>query len=145
LSSANTCQVFEYETLIKEQYLDSFGHLNNAAYLVIYEEARWDFITRMGHGLDYVKQNQIGPVILELSVRFKRELKNREKILIQSRVVEVVNSKMFKLEQVILNSEGKVASDALFSVGMFDMVSRKLVAADAGWLAAMGIKEKGPS
>ena len=37
--------IYEYEKTILEQHLDTFGHVNNAAYLVLYEEARWDFIT----------------------------------------------------------------------------------------------------
>jgi len=48
---------FEYEVQIKEMHLDSFGHVNNAAYVMLYEEARWDFITRNGFGLDYVLES----------------------------------------------------------------------------------------
>ena len=83
--------VFEYEVLIREMHLDSFGHVNNAAYVMLYEEARWDFITKNGFGLDYIQKQQAGPVILDLSVRFKRELKNREKIIIKSKAVEIVS------------------------------------------------------
>ena len=43
----NLNEVFEYELVIKECHLDSFGHVNNAIYVQLYEEARWDFITKM--------------------------------------------------------------------------------------------------
>ena len=46
--------VHEYELLIHEAHLDTFGHVNNAKYLEVLEEARWDFITRNGYGLDEV-------------------------------------------------------------------------------------------
>lgn len=131
---------FEYEVLIRESHLDSFGHVNNAAYVQLYEEARWDFITKNGFGLNYVLENQIGPVILDLKVRFKRELKNRETIKILSRTIEVVSPKIMVLEQSMINKDGKVASDATFTIGFFDMKERKLISANSDWLKACGVK-----
>lgn len=133
---------FEYEVLIRENHLDSFGHVNNAAYVQLYEEARWDFITKHGFGLDYVQKHQVGPVILDLSVRFKRELKNRETIKILSRTIEIVSPKIMVLEQSMVKADGKVASEATFTVGFFDMKERKLIAANDDWLKACGVKLK---
>lgn len=133
--------VFEYEVLIREFHLDSFGHVNNAAYVMLYEEARWDFITKNGFGLDYIQKNQIGPVILDLSVRFKRELKNRERIKITSRTIEIVSPKIMVLEQNMIKADGKVASEAKFTVGFFDMKARKLIDANPEWLHAVGVRK----
>jgi YbgC/YbaW family acyl-CoA thioester hydrolase len=132
--------VFEYEVLIQEFHLDSFGHVNNAAYVELYEEARWDFITKNGFGLDYIKKHQVGPVILDLKVRFKRELLNREKIKITSKTLEIVSPKIMVLEQQMLKPDGKVASEATFTIGFFDMKSRKLIDAGPEWLKAIGLK-----
>jgi YbgC/YbaW family acyl-CoA thioester hydrolase len=131
---------FEYEVLIHEVHLDSFGHVNNAAYVMLFEEARWDFITKNGFGLDYIQKHQVGPVILDLKVRFKREIKNRERIKIISRTVELISSKIIVLEQSMINSAGKIASDALYTVGFFDLKERKLINASQEWLSAIGIK-----
>lgn len=136
----NNNTLFEYEVLIKEMHLDSFGHVNNAAYVMLYEEARWDFITKNGFGLDYILEHQIGPVILDLKVRFKRELKNRETIKILSKTVEIVSPKIMVLEQSMIKSDGKVASEASFTVGFFDMKTRKLIDGSPEWLKAVGIK-----
>ena len=133
-------EIFEYELMIRENHLDSFGHVNNAVYVQLYEEARWDFITKNNCGLDKIQQNKIGPVILDLQVRFKRELKNREKIKIISQTKEVVNDKILILNQKMINEEGKIASEALFTVGFFDLKERKLIAATSEWLKAVGIK-----
>lgn len=132
--------VFEYEVLIREMHLDSFGHVNNAAYVMLYEEARWDFITKNGFGLDYVLKHQVGPVILDLNVRFKRELKNRETIKILSKTIEIISPKIMVLEQTMVRTDGKVASEATFTVGFFDMKARKLIDANPDWLKAVGIK-----
>lgn len=136
----NNNTIFEYDVLIKEMHLDSFGHVNNAAYVMLYEEARWDFITKNGFGLDYILEHQVGPVILDLKVRFKRELKNRESIKILSKTVEIISPKVMVLEQSMIKSDGKIASEASFTVGFFDMKTRKLIDASPEWLKAVGIK-----
>lgn len=134
----NRNKIFEYEVLIREGHLDSFGHVNNAIYVQLYEEARWDFITKNGFGLDVIQAHQVGPVLLDLQVRFKRELINRELIKIQSQVKDIISSKIMTLEQRMLKSDGKVASEALFTVGFFDLKQRKLVEASEEWLRAVG-------
>ncbi len=132
--------IFEYDVLIRECHLDSFGHVNNAVYVQLYEEARWDFITKNGFGLDYIQKHQVGPVILDLKVRFRRELKNREQVKILSKTLQIKNSKILVLEQSIINASGKLASDAIFTVGFFDMKERKLIDANPEWLHAVGLK-----
>jgi YbgC/YbaW family acyl-CoA thioester hydrolase len=132
--------IFEYEVMIKEFHLDSFGHVNNAVYVQLYEEARWDFITKNGFGLDMIQRDQVGPVILDLQVKFKKEIKNREMIKIQSQTRGIISSKMMVLEQKMINSAGRIASDAVFTVGFFDMKTRKLIDASPDWLRAVGVK-----
>lgn len=134
-------QKFSFEVLINESHLDSFGHVNNAVYLQLYEQARWDFITENGYGLDRIQQTQKGPVVLDLQVKFKREIKNREKIIIESQTKEILNSKIMVLEQRMINKEGKVASEAIFTVGFFDLHQRKLIEAPEDWLKAVGIEK----
>ena len=76
--------VHEYALVIREQHLDTFGHVNNAKYLEILEEARWDLITRNGYGLEEVLRRRIGPTILEINLKFQRELQNRQPIVIKT-------------------------------------------------------------
>lgn len=131
--------IFEYPVLIKEFHLDSFGHMTNTAYVELYEEARWDFITKNGFGLETIKTSQVGPVILDLQLKFKRELKNRESIIIKSQTIEVLNSKMLILDQKMIRTDGKIASEALFTVGFLDLQLRKLVDTRPEWLRAVGV------
>jgi YbgC/YbaW family acyl-CoA thioester hydrolase len=134
----NHNNIFEYEVLIRESHLDTFGHVNNAVYVQLYEEARWDFITKNGFGLDVIQQSNKGPVILDLKVSFRREVKLRETIKIISQTLELVNSKIMVLEQKMINAHGKVASEATFTIGFFDLKERKLIEAGPDWLKAVG-------
>lgn len=132
--------VYEYLTIIRELHLDSFGHVNNAVYAQLFEEARWDFITKNNFGLDRIKEIQIGPVILDMRIRFKREVLNRENIRITSKTSAIISPKLMVLEQIMYKADGKVASEAEFTIGIFDMKARKLVDAPSEWMKAIGVK-----
>lgn len=128
---------FEYPKLILEHHLDTFGHVNNAVYLELYEEARWDFCTKNEYGLDRIQKDQIGPVVLEAHVTFKREIGNREKILITSQYKEMKNDLVMIIEQFMLKEDGSIASSAEFHIAIFDMAKRKLIKAPKEWLNAI--------
>lgn len=134
--------IYEYDMTILEQHLDTFGHVNNAQYLTIYEEARWDFITSNGLGLKQIMESKIGPVLLDLNLTFKSELNNREKIKIVSQArPEMRNKYVMVLDQKILKENGKIASTLTLSVGLMDLNLRKLISPTPEWLKALGLEE----
>ncbi|MEE2671112.1 MAG: acyl-CoA thioesterase [Bdellovibrionota bacterium] len=130
-------KTFEYKIKIVEHHLDTFGHMNNATYLALYEEARWDFITQNGYGLEEIQKELKGPVILDVSCRYKREIKNRETITIVSHTKEM-KGKIGQIYQEMIKEDGTVASDATFTVGFMDMKLRKLISPTEAWLKAVG-------
>lgn len=131
---------FQYPMLVLEKHLDTFGHVNNATYLELYEEARWDFIEKNGWGLKRIQSTGIGPVIVELNLKFKRELKNRENFIIESVFKEMKNSKIMILDQRMLKEDGTVASELELQVGVFDLKQRSLINPTDEWLHAVGVK-----
>lgn len=134
--------IYEYDLTILEQHLDTFGHVNNAVYLTLYEEARWDFITKNGLGLKQILETKIGPVLLDLNLTFKSELNNREKVTIVSQArPEMRNKYVMVLDQKILKESGKVASTLTLSVGLMDLNLRKLISPTPEWLHALGLEE----
>lgn len=130
--------IFTYPITIKEFHLDTFGHVNNAVYMEIFEEARWQRITENGYGLEVVQKLQKGPIILDCSIQFLKELKLREDITV---TVETVmhKGKISKLEQKMIKSDGSIAAKAEYTVGFFDMVERKLISASPEWQKAIGV------
>lgn len=129
---------FEYDLRILESHLDTFGHVNNATYLELFEQARWDFITKRDYGLKVVQELGLGPVILELELKFKKELKNREVIKIESRPLELMNSLVMTMEQKMIKENGDIASTLLLKVGLMDLKARKLVKPTPLWKYAAG-------
>ena len=126
----------QYPITIREFHLDTFGHVNNATYLQLYEEARWQFITEKGYGLDKIKSTGLGPVILEIKLRFLKELHLRTAIVIHSQTMEY-SGKIGTIRQWITDSEGNTCSDIELKMGLFDTRLRKLVAPTADWMKAV--------
>jgi YbgC/YbaW family acyl-CoA thioester hydrolase len=129
-------KLHQYRTQIRERHLDSFGHVNNAQYLVLFEEARWEMITSRGYGLKEVHDHKIGTVILACSVKFKRELSVREWITIETELVSL-EKKIGTLQHRILKEDGKVAAEAEFKMACFDLEKRKLITPTDRWLSAV--------
>jgi thioesterase III len=130
----------EYELVIREQHLDTFGHVNNAKYLEILEEARWDLVTRNGYGLAEVLRRRIGPTILEINMKFQRELRNRQRVTVRSWTESYVG-KIARFVQQIVDDEGNLCCATLFTIGLFDLNARKLIAPTPEWLKAIGLDE----
>lgn len=125
-----------YEFVVQETDLDTFGHVNHANYLRIFEQARWAWLSTKNYGLDKIQETQIGPTILEVNVQYKRELKQRQRIRIESWCAEH-KGKISYLEQVMINERGEECCRIRLTIGLFDMKKRKLIAATPEWVEVL--------
>ena len=127
-----------YPLQILERHLDSFGHVNNATYLELFEEARWALITKRGYGYDKVHELQIGPTILEINLRFHKEVKLRQNMRIETQTTQHAG-KVGEIVQELKDESGPLHCTARLKVGLFDMKTRKLIAPTPEWLKAIGL------
>ncbi|MBC7754175.1 MAG: acyl-CoA thioesterase [Moraxellaceae bacterium] len=127
-----------YELVIKEHHLDTFGHVNNAVYLQLFEEARWEFITSRGYGLKEVVKFQKGPVILEANIKFLKELKLRETVKITFETLPP-KGRIIQIKQQMIKSNGDVSSELIVTIGFFDLQQRKLIAPSTEWLKVLNV------
>ena len=130
-----------YDLTVLESHLDTFGHVNNATYLQLFEEARWDLITQNGYGLKEIQKSGHGPVILEINLKFKRELRLRQKITIETETLSQ-NKMISKVTQIIRDENQKACCVAEFTFGLFDLKKRKLIPPTSDWLKALGLEEQ---
>ena len=110
-------KMFIYKKTIKEHHLDFMGHVNNAVYLTILEEARWEFLKNQNYTMQDIKDTGIAPIILECNIKFIKELILRQEIIIKSQVN-------------IFNENDVLCSSAKFTFGFFDVKARKLITSD---------------
>lgn len=128
-------RIFTYPLTIKETNLDTFGHVNNATYLTLLEEARWDLLNKNGFGLETIKQTQLGPTILDIHIRFLKELRARDEIVIETQLISY-EGKIGRLLQRMLR-DGEECCTAEFVIGLFSVKERKLVIPTEQWLKAI--------
>lgn len=128
-----------YKLLIRETHIDSYGHVNNATYLSLYEEARWEAITPRGFGFSDIHRLQQGPVILEVNIKFLKEIKLRENITIVSSILDY-EGKIGHMKQQMIKDDGSVASEAIFTFGLFDLKARKMILPTPEWKKACGLE-----
>lgn len=126
----------KYTVLIRENHVDSLGHMNNATYLALLEEARWELITSNGYGFAEVQKIKQGPVILEVNLKFLNEVHLREKIEITVELMDY-KGKIGHLRQRMIKEDGSVAAEAVFTFGLFDLKTRKLIDPTPAWLKAI--------
>jgi YbgC/YbaW family acyl-CoA thioester hydrolase len=130
--------VRESQFVIPETMLDMFGHVNNAAYLSIFEQARWNVVAPMGFGVADIQKNLLGPTLLEVKMQFRRELRARETITIRTFVTNH-SGKITHLRQIMVKANGEEACIADFVVALFDLRARKLIEPTPEWKAALGM------
>ena len=130
--------IHEKTIVISEAHLDSFGHLNHARYLELFEQARWDLITERGFGIDVIRRTKTGPTMLEVNLKFLRELAPRETVVIRSELVSY-ERKIGKMRQWMVKADGETACDGLFTFGLFDVERRKLIDPSPEWARAVGL------
>lgn len=134
-------KLHEFAATVETRHLDMFGHVNNAAYLELFEKARWDLITRGGFGPDKVRESKTGPTLLEVTVRFKREIRGTGPVRIATRTVSY-KGKIGRLEQVMYAADGSESCAAEFVIALFDLRARKLIRPTPEWRRAVGLEEK---
>lgn len=132
-------KIFSYPLIIKEHHLDTFGHVNNATYLSLFEEARWEIMANNGYSLEKVQTSGLGPTLLEIQIRFIKELRLREEIIIETQVTSH-KGKITRLEQKMLRN-GELCCTAEFVMAFFDVRARKLIVPPPEWLQTIGIEE----
>ncbi|MCX7116170.1 MAG: acyl-CoA thioesterase [Gammaproteobacteria bacterium] len=130
-------EIFHYPLLIKEHHLDTFSHVNNATYLEILEEARWDFVHARGFGLKQIHEQGQGPIVLEFHIKFLKELRLRQAITIESQVMSY-EKKIGTMRQDIFDEHHELCCEAKMTFGFFDTRARKLILPSPQWLKAIG-------
>lgn len=128
-----SCQV-----TVQPEHMDSYGHVNNAAYLTLYEEARWQLIAPRGFSMQDIHRSKQGPVILEVNVKFLRELKLGDVITITTEMLSY-EGKIGRMLQKMVKADGVVASEAVFVYGLFDLEKRKLIDPTPEWRAIINL------
>ncbi|NEA38253.1 acyl-CoA thioesterase [Streptomyces sp. SID11385] len=119
-------QQFSVSVRVRGYETDVQGHLNQSVYLQYAEHARWELFLAAGiTQADLVKAG-IGPVVLETTIRYLRELRAGDEVTVGCAFLWG-GGKAFRVEQTITRADGVVAAEITGVAGVLDLVERRLV------------------
>lgn len=128
--------MFRYPTKIRAEHVDHYGHMNNAAYMQIFEEARWALLETLGFTKATVEERHYGPILVEAHLYYKRELELGAQVWVETDLFDG-HRRLFRIHQWLKDSNGELSAEADLKLGLFDMRSRKLMSPPPDWLKAM--------
>uniref|UniRef100_A0AAU2W0D3 Acyl-CoA thioesterase n=1 Tax=Streptomyces sp. NBC_00008 TaxID=2903610 RepID=A0AAU2W0D3_9ACTN len=127
---------FFVDVTVRGYELDTQGHLNQAVYLQYAEHARWELLRAAGLPQEKLLADGVGPVALEVTVKFRKELRGGERVRVSCRF-DYGEGKTFTMVQQILKEDGSVAAEITGVAGILDLSARRLVPDPAGRLASL--------
>jgi acyl-CoA thioester hydrolase len=118
-------QPFTVRITVRGYETDSQGHLNTSVYMQYAEHARWTLVQAAGMRQSELIEKSVGPVNLETTIRFHRELRAGDEVTV-SCAFAWGEGKTFRIEQAFHRGAELVAE--LHSVGgLMDLRERRLL------------------
>jgi len=118
--------VFSVRVTVRGYELDTQGHLNWAEYLHYAEHARWQCLAAAGITQDKLIASGFGPVVLDVSVKFRRELRGGDDVDVTCAFV-FDGGKTFGVVQEFRRADGRLAASLTSTTGLLDLRERRLI------------------
>jgi acyl-CoA thioester hydrolase len=121
---------FSVRVTVRGYETDVQGHLNQSVYINYAEHARWSLLQAAGITQAGLIGRGIGPVALETTIRYRRELLAGDEVDVTC-VFAWGGGKTFRIEQIIRRTDGTVAAELSAVGGLLNLETRRMVAAPA--------------
>ncbi|MFF1707375.1 acyl-CoA thioesterase [Streptomyces sp. NPDC058252] len=118
---------FSVPVTVRGYETDVQGHLNQSVYLQYAEHARWSLLLAAGISQTELIGKGVGPVALETTIRYIRELRAGDEVEVTCTFVWG-EGKSFRVEQTIRKTDGTVSAEISAVGGLLDLERRRLVA-----------------
>ena len=90
---------------------DAFGHLNEAAYLQVFERARWETLSR-GPGLDAFRRNGLWPAVRKATVEYFLPVWPGDSLDISTELLKLGRTSMELRHRAVRQSDGQTVAEA---------------------------------
>ena len=86
--------------LIQSHWIDSYGHLNEAYYVVAFSNATWPLQNNFKIGLEYYKETGCALFTVETHIRYLKEVRAPAILSINSLILDVKDKKLWIAHQM---------------------------------------------
>jgi acyl-CoA thioester hydrolase len=111
---------FRVRIRVRGYELDTQGHLNQAVYLQYGEHARWELLRAAGVTQDGLIASGVGPVALEATVRYYRELRSGDDVDVSCEF-QWGDGKVFHIHQDYRRPDQTQVAELIGVAGMLDL------------------------
>jgi thioesterase III len=115
-----------FDLVVRSTDIDAIGHVNNAKYLEYMEWARFDWMCQKGFTLEELKRRQIMPVVVNIHINYRKELRMLEQVQVRTSVVKI-GEKSFVVRHELYNQQEERVADADVTMVMIDAKQRRSV------------------
>ena len=105
---------------IRGYHEDRFGHVNNARYLELLEEARWAHLEERGLDPEFLDDRGIFPVVVRLSISYRRPASAGDVLEITADVVRAGRRRIVIVQQARFASSEELCVEAELTVMFLD-------------------------
>lgn len=111
---------------VRSDDVDANGHVRGPAYLAYADHARWQLVQAAGVSLEALARARVGPVNLETTVRFRKELVAGDEVEISTAFTYA--PKTGEVHQELRRRSDNAVVAAVHSItGLLDLDARRLV------------------
>ncbi|WP_327584426.1 acyl-CoA thioesterase [Nonomuraea sp. NBC_00507] len=118
--------IFSVRIAVRGYELDTQGHVNSAVYHQYGDHARWECLRAAGISIDDLLTSGIGPVTLENTIRYHRELRGGDEVDVTC-AFEWGEGRTFLVSQEFRRADGVLAAEMTGVGGLMDLQARRLL------------------
>jgi YbgC/YbaW family acyl-CoA thioester hydrolase len=102
---------------------DAYGHLNEAAYLTVFERARWEAMAR-GPGADLFRRHGVWPAVRRASVEFHKPAFPGDVLTVDLRLEKLGRTSIALSQRAVRGADGALLAEAQLTFVMIDLAGR---------------------
>lgn len=108
---------------------DAYGHLNEAAYLTLFERARWEALVR-GPGADLFRRHGVWPAVRHATVDFHKPAVPGDVLAVDLRLESLGRTSVTLSQTATRRSDGALLAEATITFVMIDDAGRPVTVPD---------------
>ena len=121
------------EEAIAWRQMDAFGHVNNVVYFHYFENARIEYLTRVGW-FAMLKVEQLGPIVGSTRARFRKPLSYPDLIAIGARIISIESDRVTFEHRIVSREWNALAAEGEAVVVCYDYAKKSKAALPAALL-----------
>ena len=102
---------------------DTYGHLNQAAYLTVFERARWEALA-LGPGSDFFKKLGIWPAVRRASIEYHKPAFPGDRLAVDLRLEKLGRTSVALSQRAVRVADGTLLAEVQLTFVMIDAAGR---------------------